>query len=99
LAETLSECVKFTIDATMVIGSNTGAYSEELCRTRRVTGYTEQEQNPIYEYEAVGAKFPALNGRMVYFSSPGEKLLKVYMKGQSAFEISNVCVGVIGAGT
>lgn len=98
LAETLSECVKFTIDATMVIGSNTGAYSEEVCRTRIITGYTEQE-NPIYEYEAVGAKIPALNGRMVYFSSSGEKLLKVYMKGQSAFEISNVCLGVIGAGT
>lgn len=99
LAETLSECVKFTIDATNVIGSNTGAYSQEVCRTRMITGYTEQEQNPIYEYEAVGAKIPALNGRMVYFSSSGEKLLKVYMKGQSAFEISNVCVGVIGAGT
>jgi hypothetical protein len=97
-ADVLTDCVKFTIDATMVIGWNTGAFSEERCRDRWVTGYTEQE-NPIYEYEAVGAKIPALNGRMLYFSSPGEKLLKVYMKGQSTFEISNVCVGVIGAGT
>lgn len=97
LIATTSDCVKFTMDATMLIGSNTGTYSEEVCRDRWITGYTENEQNPIYEYEDVGAKVPALNGRMVYFSSPGEKLLKVYMKGQSDFEISNVCVGVIGA--
>jgi hypothetical protein len=94
--EKIYDTVKITMDATMVIGNNTGAYSEEKARTRTIIGYNEDNE-PIYEYEAVGAKIPALNGRMVYFSSSGEKLLKVYMKGLTNFEISNFCVGVLGA--
>jgi len=97
-AEEIYDTVKITMDATMVIGTNAGAYVEEKARTRTITGYTEQE-NPIYAYEDVGAKAAGLNGKMVYFSSAGEKLLKVYMRGVQNFQISNFCVGVIGAAT
>ena len=93
-----SDCVRITLDGTMVIGMDTGAYDEELCRDKFVIGETEQG-NPIYGYEAAGIKRPSLSGRAVYFNSGGTKLLKVYMKGGQNFEISNFCVGVIGAGT
>ena len=93
-----SDCVRITLDGTMVIGMDTGAYDEELCRDKFVTGQTEQG-NPIYGYEAAGIKRPSLSGRAVYFDAAGDKLLKVYMKGGQNFEISNFCVGVLGAAT
>ena len=96
-----SSCVKVDLaGGTMVIGQNGATYSEEVCRDRWITGYTENENNPIYGYEAANViKSPSLSGRMVYFAAAGSKTLKVYMKGTAGFKISNFCLGVIGAGT
>ena len=91
------DCVKVTMDGTMVFGQNSGIYEEELCS--QVVGMTDTE-NPteIYESAAV-SKNPSISGRMVYFSDSGDKLFKVYIKGTTGFKISNFCLGVIGAGT
>ena len=91
------DCVKVTMDGTMVFGKNSGIYEEELCS--QVVGMTDGE-NPteIYESNPV-SKNPSISGRMVYFSDSGDKLFKVYIKGFNGFKISNFCLGVIGAGT
>ncbi len=99
-AFTEGDYVRITLDGTMVFGRNTGAFDEEIARA--VIGWTEateqQSSAPIYEDNGV-IKTPALSGRAVYFDSGGDKLLKVYMKGANNFEISNFCVGVLGAAT
>lgn len=85
---------------TMIFGQSGATYSEEI--TRRIIGYTEATENsssqPIYEPDNV-IKRPLLSGRMVYFASAGNKMLKVYMKGFQGYQISDFCLGVIGAGT
>lgn len=95
---TVGDNVRITLDGTMVFGRNTGAYDQEIARA--IIGWTEADEegssDPIYEPVGV-IKTPALSGRAVYFDSGGNKLLKVYMKGNNNFEISNFCVGVLGA--
>jgi hypothetical protein len=99
-AFTEGDYVRITLDGTMVFGRNTGAFDEEIARA--IIGWTEatEQSSSMPIYEPVGAiKTPALSGRAVYFNSGGTKLLKVYMKGANNFEISNFCVGVLGAAT
>lgn len=86
---------------TMIFGQSGATYSEEL--TRRIVGYVESEINedvelPVYEPTNV-IKRPLLSGRMVYFAAAGNKMLNVYMMGFQGYQISDFCLGVIGAGT
>lgn len=93
-----STCVKVELTGgSMVFGENGATYSEELCRDRWSEA-TEQGTTWVYE-TALTVKRPSLSGRMVYFAAAGSKTLKVYMKGIQGFQISNFCLGVIGAGT
>lgn len=91
--------VRVTLDGTMVIGFNTGAYDAEIGRA--IIGYTEATENqgsePIYELSGT-IHSPTLSGRAVYFNAPGDKLLKVYAKGPSDLKVKNFCVGVVGGG-